>query len=306
MSIYDVVFKGCQLSFQTPVGPVHPSYSAAWRNSWPAGFLTLCGLTNVGSACIDNGEECRTHGAVGSIPAKEVKFGGDWTADGDYELFVQGSVQETALFGSDLVLTRRISTRIGETVFWIDDTIENRGSATAPLMLLNHINLGFPLLDENALLLLPRSTTTPRDAAAEAGMDDTTSFEPPSPGYREQVFYHDCEADEEGFVRVALLNRQFDQGAGIGIYVQYKKSEFPVLVQWKMMRQGLYVCGIEPANCHVEGRVVERERGTLQLIEPGEVRNFGLEIGVLSGAKELDSMEHEFEWVEDDTEDTRA
>ena len=306
MAIYDVVFRGSQLSFQTAAGPVHPAYSAPFRHTWPAGFMTLCGLTNVGTACVDNGEECPTHGLAGSIPAKEIVSGGAWTSDGDYEIFVQGVIQESRLFGYDLVLTRRISTRIGESVFWIDDTIENRGPRPAPFMLLNHMNIGFPLLDENALLLLPRGETTPRDEAARAGLDSCTAFEPPSDDYNEQVFYHDCQADAEGFVRVALINRQFDQGRGLGVYVQYKKAEYPVLVEWKMMRSGLYVCGIEPANCHVEGRVAERNRGTLVMLEPGEVKAMGLEVGVLSGAKEIDSMESEFEWVEDDTEEGRA
>jgi hypothetical protein len=60
------------------------------------------------------------------------------------------------------------------------------------------------------------------------------------------------------------------------------------------MTHGLYVCGIEPANCHVDGRVRERERGTLQNLSPGEKKVLSMEIGVLYGAKELDSMESEF------------
>ena len=44
------------------------------------------------------------------------------------------------------------------------------------------------------------------------------------------------------------------------------------------MGEGLYVVGLEPANCHVEGRAVERERGTLQIMQPGEVRRYHLEI----------------------------
>ena len=46
-----------------------------------------------------------------------------------------------------------------------------------------------------------------------------------------------------------------------------------------MMAEGLYVLGVEPANCHVEGRVKERERGTLQVLAPGENRIYHMEIG---------------------------
>ena len=44
------------------------------------------------------------------------------------------------------------------------------------------------------------------------------------------------------------------------------------------MGEGLYVVGLEPANCHVEGRIRERERGTLPMLTPGETRRYRLEI----------------------------
>ena len=42
--------------------------------------------------------------------------------------------------------------------------------------------------------------------------------------------------------------------------------------------------GIEPANCHVEGRAAERERGTLQFLEPGEARTYELALEVVVDA----------------------
>ncbi|MBI3963166.1 MAG: DUF4432 family protein [Deinococcus sp.] len=47
-----------------------------------------------------------------------------------------------------------------------------------------------------------------------------------------------------------------------------------------MMGQGDDVLGLEPANCYVEGRAKERERGTLQFLEPGEHRDFRLRMRV--------------------------
>jgi hypothetical protein len=198
-------------------------------------------------------------------------------------------------------MTRRVYTRIGESQFWIEDTVENRGADRAALMILQHMNVGFPLLDERARLLLPRCTTTPRDAAAQRGMADWNVFSLPEKHYAEQVFYHDCEADQDGFVQIALVNRDFELGKGIGLYVQYQKAHYPMLVEWKMMKQGMYVCGLEPSNCRVEGRAAERERGTLVHIEPGESRRFDLEVGVLYGARELDSIENDLQWAVDDT-----
>jgi Domain of unknown function (DUF4432) len=45
-----------------------------------------------------------------------------------------------------------------------------------------------------------------------------------------------------------------------------------------MMGNGLYVVGIEPANCHVSGRTRERELGTLQILAPQEVRTYNIEV----------------------------
>ena len=47
-----------------------------------------------------------------------------------------------------------------------------------------------------------------------------------------------------------------------------------------MMGQGTYVVGLEPANCRSGGRSQERARGTLQSLQPGEQREFNLEIEV--------------------------
>ena len=44
------------------------------------------------------------------------------------------------------------------------------------------------------------------------------------------------------------------------------------------MCEGEYVTGLEPGNCHPEGRIKERDVfKTLKFIEPGEIKNFSLE-----------------------------
>jgi hypothetical protein len=50
-----------------------------------------------------------------------------------------------------------------------------------------------------------------------------------------------------------------------------------------MMGQINYVLGIEPANCQVGGRSQERARGALQFLQPGEQREFHVEIEVSEG-----------------------
>ena len=96
--------------------------------------------------------------------------------------------------------------------------------------------------------------------------------------------------DESGRVRCAVVNENLED-QGFGFYVAYKKSQLPHFTQWKMMGQGDYAVGMEPANCRVEGRVKERASGRLIFIEPGEELKFDLEIGVLANQVEIKEFE---------------
>ena len=53
-------------------------------------------------------------------------------------------------------------------------------------------------------------------------------------------------ADDQGFGHVALVNRELN--GGLGLYVSFDVTMLPYLSEWKMMGQGEYVLGIEPAN----------------------------------------------------------
>jgi len=61
-----------------------------------------------------------------------------------------------------------------------------------------------------------------------------------------------------------------------------------------MMGEGTYVLGMEPANCWVQGRAKERERGTLQFLDPGEERVFILQIGILEGIEAITHFAQEY------------
>ena len=283
MAITDLRYKGVPLPFSTGVGTVHPAYGELrglnWLRTWPAGFMTTCGLTQVGSPTVDNGEELGQHGRAAGIPARNLAWGGEWQKN-EYVIWVSGSVHEVAMFNYHLRLTRRIYTGLSEARFWVEDEVENLGFTPAPHMFLQHINLGFPLVDSTSRLELPPHTPMPRDDDARAGLDSYTSFHDPLPGYREQVFYHTLRADDRGKVEVRLVNPAFNNGQGLGVALRYAVRDYPVLVEWKQMGEGFYAMGLEPANCRVSGRVAEREKGTLEMLNPGDVRKYKLEVAI--------------------------
>jgi hypothetical protein len=93
-------------------------------------------------------------------------------------------------------------------------------------------------------------------------------------------------AGPDGYVRAGLVNPE-----GFGFYVRYRQRELPCFNEWKMMGEGVYAVGIEPATNWVTGRAKERERGALQILQPGEQRRYHLEFGLLTGLEEAAKFE---------------
>ena len=45
--------------------------------------------------------------------------------------------------------------------------------------------------------------------------------------------------------------------------VSWDPRQLPRLWQWRMLRTGMYVTGLEPATCGLAGRAAERAAGTV-------------------------------------------
>lgn len=257
------------------------------------GLLTTCGLTNMGFPSVDEGEELGLHGRISNISGENVCYDGRWKDD-RYVMQVTGKVREAKVFGDKLQLERKITTWMDVPKIVIEDTVENIGFIKSPLMILYHVNIGYPVLDSSSTLLEPEAKVTPRDKEAEKGLDNFSNFSEPITGFKEQVYFHDIEKDSKGNANVAIVNEKFDNGKGIGIWLKYSKNTLPHLIQWKMMGEGEYVCGIEPANSLVRGRKIEREEKTLKFIEPGERINYRLEFNVLTSNNDIEMFEKKY------------
>jgi acylphosphatase len=282
-------YKGINFSYISKTGIVAPQYYNSTKleflRSFFGGFLTTCGLRYAGAPCKDAGEELGLHGRISNVPAEEVYAGTDWI-DGTAVMKVKGKVREAKFFAENVILHREISTYYGENKIYINDVIENYGFRKEPLMLIYHFNLGYPLLSSKSYLLAPTIGIVPRDNEAVSGIDSFNKFQLPTPGYKEQVFYHDLKADEQGNTFAALIN-PIQQ---LGVAIWFNKNQLYNLTQWKQMGEGEYVLGIEPCNCHVEGRAKNRKDGTLQFIQPGEIRRFDLKIEILEGIDKIQEL----------------
>ncbi|MBS1253358.1 MAG: hypothetical protein MAG451_02407 [Anaerolineales bacterium] len=292
MDIGWATYRGASIAWRSPTTAIAPAFyepeGLGWLRGFHGGLANTCGLTQTGAPNVDQEEELGLHGRASYTPATHFAYGGDWEGD-EYEMWMSGQLREAVVFGEYLVLRRRISARLGESRLFIEDTVTNEGYQTTPHMLLYHVNFGFPVVTEDAELLVA-SEMHPRDEVAAAGVDEYARFQTPTPSYEEQVFYHTPKADADGYAQAALVNRGFNNRQGLGGYVRFRVDELPRLAQWKMMGQTFYVCGLEPCTNWPEGRATEREEGRLQFLEPGETRHYKLEVGVLTSREEIDAF----------------
>ncbi len=288
LDIEGLSFRGTNFSYISKSGVVAPEYydekGIGFLRSLFSGFLTTCGLRNVGSPCESNGEYFPLHGRISNTPAEEVCARTEWI-DGIPVMTIKGKMREARLFGENLVLSRTITCKYGENKVQIRDTVENIGFRREVIMLLFHFNLGFPLLDEDAVLVTPLNKLIPRDKEAEKGELIYNSSQKPTPEYLEQVFYQDLKTDKDGNTCVALINKKL----GLGVAIEFSKKQLFNFTQWKQMGEGDYVMGMEPCNCYVGGRVDPRNQPVMEYLEGGESRNFDLTITVLNGNDEINA-----------------
>jgi hypothetical protein len=221
------------------------------------------------------------HGRIGNLPAESVTWGTTWDGD-DCRFWIEGWVRESAVFGECLTLQRRIETRLGGTSLRITNTVRNEGWNQQGHMILFHMNVGFPLLDDGARLLVNPIDVRPRDEEAQKGLAVYDRFVAPQADFHEQVFILDLRADSEGYTSAAVVNTQLD--GGLGLRLRFRKAQLPWMMEWRQLGQGTYVVGLEPANCPtIEGRAEAEKRGTLPLLAPGEARQYEIDVAVLRG-----------------------
>ncbi len=294
MDISSAEYCGKSLCWRSGTGAAAAAFfepeGLGWLRTFYGGLLVTCGLTYCGSPCQDGDEELGLHGRVSHIPARSVYADGEWDGD-EYRIWAQGKMREASVFGPNVLLTRKISAKLGESKIWVEDVVENQAHEPQEHMLLYHCNLGFPLLDAGAELLVPSAEVTPRTDFAGETLAEHSRFAAPTADMQERVYYHDLAADADGMTCVALVNRDRPGSHPLGLYLRFRKNEFTQFAQWKMPGQGTYVMGLEPSNCRVEGRPTEREEGRLRVLAPGERQEYHLEIGVLASGGEIDEIE---------------
>ncbi|MBI5957986.1 MAG: DUF4432 family protein [Chloroflexi bacterium] len=295
LDLWTAHYKGIPLTWVSQGSPHMPDLGQSWLRQFNGGLLTTCGLTHAGppeTQPITNGGR-DLHGLYSRMRAAEIAVRGGWQGE-SYFLELSGAVCESTLFGEQLRLDRVYRLRLGEPVIEWQDRVTNRGDQPMPLMVLYHINLGYPLIQAGTEFTSAHHAVHPRDNAAWAGFDRWPHYEGATPRYAEQVFFHHVKAHGGGQTAAALLNESF------GLRFAWDTRAMPYLTQWKNTRQGIYVSGIEPGNCIPEGQVSARDSGRLVMIEPGESQTFGCTLTVLDGTAGIEACRAEIDSLRQD------
>jgi hypothetical protein len=305
MDIADCEHNGRAVGWHSPAGFRHPGLheyegegGLAWARSF-SGLLVTCGLDHI---LFMNEVSAETyiyspkktvshslHGRISTIPARLTGYGESWEGD-RCTLWAEGVVQQSAVFGEDLHLIRRIEADVGGNEIRITDRVVNHGFYKTPHMYCYHINVAHPVLDEGSRYLAPIRDVVwaahAGDGYRRQGVGYRT-LSAPKLDFHEQVWQHEMGTDAAGDVPVALVNDRI----GLGLEVTTRKEQFPCQYEWQNLQAGQYALGIEPSTHHVLGNQAARDRGEMIWLEHGEERQYDSVFRVLDGADAIAKSE---------------
>lgn len=285
MDIWSAHYKGMPLTWIAPSSPHPPDYGRSWLEIFNGGLLTTCGLTHVGLP--EDGRDI--HGKYTRLRAV------DLTKEAQSQVIrLTATVHQSSLFGEQLELKRTYSLTLNKPRIHIYDEVQNKGDQPIPFMMLYHCNLGYPLVRAGTELITA-SDVYPRDAIAQAGLENWNTYEGASPRYAEQVFFHHSKTmqGQRNFTMASIIT------ADIGLEFSWDTKNMPYLSQWKNTREGIYVCGVEPGNCIPEGQNAARESGRLVMLEPQEKQQFELFIEILDGEDDINRSKKKIQTLQE-------
>lgn len=294
LDVAELSYRGLNLNFLSKPGLQgrghYDTNGAEAQRSIMGGFFFTAGLENICAPCTVDGKDYPMHGRIRTTPGEHLCADAFWR-DETYVLRITGEMREAELFGENMVLRRSIETCYGEKSFTVTDEITNEAFRKEPLMLLYHINMGYPFLDETTRLLIPTKRVTPRDEAAAGHEADYDRMEAPKAGEPEYVFIHELAADEAGDTFVCVVNRK----RGIGLKIEFNVRTLPYFMEWKSIASGDYVIGLEPSNASVYGKPWHIMHENVHMLEPFATEKHVLKFTIADSEQELGAWEEQLQ-----------
>jgi Domain of unknown function (DUF4432) len=259
-------WKGMPLAWQHPAGFAAPGLSGPFADSGTGtarslgGFLVTCGLDNVrqprGSLPL--------HGTLPFTPARLTSCGEDWDA-AEPMLFAQAEIACAHLDRASFRLSRRIEAPIAGAGFSIRDRIENIGPEPAELMVLYHMNFGFPLVAEGTRVQLDGKEIAVRAPGGQgAGPDNEVRCFP--------------AGGADGRFAVAVSRPAAGAWHGARVEIAGDAAALPFVQLWRDARRRRNVLAIEPVNCD---RNADGTSAPGMMLAPGETWSGALDVSIM-------------------------
>lgn len=286
MDIADAFYNEHSLAWLSHVGITPPNPATVsgmnWLRTFGGGLLTTCGLTHVGGPERDEYGERGLHDMISHIPASIESVVQPDLQKGNLRMCITGRMLQSTVFGPHLEMKRSIEAELGNPKIIVADEVTNRGNEPAPHMLLYHINFGWPLIDEGTRLIwegkwMAREEDDP--VFRETG--DFKICRPPMKnhsGKGESVAFIDPEADNNG----NCCYEVFNSNLSLRVRVRFKKEQLSWLTNWQHWGRNEYVTALEPGTHPPIGQSAARKKGSLICLQPGETREYNLEMEVIS------------------------
>jgi hypothetical protein len=296
MDIAWASYKGLSLAYISKTGIASPVYYESdgmkWLRTFFAGLLTTCGLSNVGDPCTETREligeiNHGLHGRISNSGAEQVCCSEEWKS-GKYVMSVSGKMREAVLHGENVTLRRTISCCLGDRSFTLHDTVKNEGRYDHHLMLLYHVNFGYPLLDADSRIIINSKKTTTTKGDPVSG-DNYRICHVPEKRAAQYGYSHELAANKNGMAKYALVNNRL----GIGLAVEYEKSKLPKFNQWSSLSTGEYIQALEPGTCLPITREEVERRGEALVIRSREEYETKINFSILDGEDEINAFEEE-------------
>ncbi len=240
LNIHRFDYKGTTLNFISKNGLVAPNaYNDAnlpFGGYFNGGFLYTCGLDNFGNAKNIMGRDAVQHGSLSYIPAENI-ITRTYKESGNYFVSVEGDVKFTRLFGSKLVLHRKITLGYLSNDVEIEDSITNEAFTNDEFLLLYHINLGYPLLNENTVIESDDVEKAIGDDRPDLPDDRFDTMLKPQDGVPETMYYL--------YMKNSTPELKVKNG---DLEVKFNFTNLPYVMEWKSMVSGDYALGIEPCT----------------------------------------------------------
>lgn len=249
--IMQLYHEGQNMSFVSKNG--FTKRETPFLRRFEGGMLYTCGLDSVGGR-----DGFELHGTLHNIPAEIIRA--ECNENG---ITVEAIIRDTALFGKNLVLKRKIFTAIGGDSITLEDTLCNIGYKEEEYCLLYHINVGYPMLDNGAKVIVDVESYTPRTAWAKQNEATMYAMNAPTPNQEETCYFLNLKKPE-----ITLVNEKI----GKKFTVSYSGDTLTHFVEWKSMASGDYALGLEPCTTELD------DRFAYKTIEVGEEIKFFVKI----------------------------